>query len=111
MICHEDKSDRQILLFIVEELGYLRGKVEDMGTGITNLNNAVQKITDDLTAEQTVIQEVLTALQNGANGGGLSDADSQALADKLGRSAQNIETITTNLQNALPPQQSQTQTT
>ncbi len=74
-------------------------------SGVDNLNAAVQKIADDLNAEQVVIQEVLAALQNAGQGGGLSDADAQALADKLGGSAQNIEQITSQLQGALPQQQ------
>jgi hypothetical protein len=68
-------------------------------SGVADLNAAVAAIASDLTAEGAVIQEVITALQNG----GLTDAQAEALAVQLQGSATVITTATTNLQNALTP--------
>jgi lysozyme family protein len=68
-------------------------------SGVDDLKAAVQAIADDLTAETVVINEVVTALQ----AGGLSDADAEALAQKLQGSAGVITTSTTTLTNALTP--------
>ena len=85
-------SIRQLLQTVINQQ-------EKIMSGIDDLKAAVQKIADDLTAEQAVIQEVIAALQ----AGGLSDADAEALAVKLQGSAGNIESATASLTAALPP--------
>jgi uncharacterized phage infection (PIP) family protein YhgE len=71
-------------------------------SGVDDLNAAVASIATDLTAETTVVNQVVAALQAAGQGGGLTDAEAEALAQQLQGSATNITTLTTNLQNALP---------
>lgn len=68
-------------------------------SGVDDLKAEIGTIATDLTAEQDVINQVIAKLQ----GGGLSDADAEALAQQLKGSADNITAATTSLQNALNP--------
>jgi Na+/H+ antiporter NhaB len=85
-------SIRQLLQTVITN-------TEKIMSGQTDLNTAIQGIADDLTAENVVIQEVITALQAGS----LTDAQAEALAVKLQGSRTTIETSTTALQGALTP--------
>lgn len=102
---------RRILMELEQvdkKLEHIKKQQEKLMSGVDDLNAAVASIATDLTAETAVVQQVIAALQQAGQGGGLTDAQAEALAQQLQGSATNITNITTQLQSALPPAPPQT---
>ncbi len=68
-------------------------------SGVSDLQAAVAAIQTNITAEDAVIQQVITALQAGS----LSDSQAEALAQTLQGVVTDVSTQTQSLQNALTP--------